>query len=107
MNYLFFLFLLALSACTSIRQIVSNDLKAFQARANKMGTPNDQNCARILSEHWEKINELFDDDDGAAVALLYRGILANRMARATETQVTQNCGQLAAEFAVMIGRMRR
>jgi hypothetical protein len=94
---------LALSSCTAVRQIISKDIHAFHELAREYGTIPDQTCAKLLGDNWEKMNALLDDERGAAIALLYRTVLVNRMARRAEMDVTEQCGQLAAELAVMMG----
>jgi hypothetical protein len=96
---------ISVSSCTAVRKVITNDIKAFQELTHAYGTVPDQTCAKLLGDNWEKMNALLDDERGAAIALLYRTILVNRMARRAEMDVTQQCGQLAAELAVMIGRM--
>ena len=97
--------LLAVTGCSFFGPVLKDDLNAFLANAKPYGTANDQACAQTLAGNWSKLEALTADDSGGLVAFAYRAIVSNRITQTLKQQALQDCGGLAAEILVQIGKL--
>lgn len=102
---------LSLSGCASITGLfapkIEADLAKFTELTAKYGTPGDQSCGQTLSGAWGKLRAIIDEPtpDPAVVSEAYKALLVNRVQQQARAEITQNCGQFAAELMVVIGRV--
>ena len=96
-----------MNGCGFFGPVLKDDLNAFVTNANQYGTVNDQACAKTLADNWGKLEALTADDSGGLIAFAYRAIVSNRLTQNLKQQALQDCGGLAAEILVQIGKLAK
>jgi len=106
MKYACLIALLVLPGCSTFIGVVGDDAAAFAMLAEKFGSPADQACAKTALDTLQKIDAINAEPIPliAILAEAYKGILLNRLIQAVQAQGGQQCGHLAFEIMLIVGR---